>query len=302
MLVKPARGVSRVELQRKISQGDITPTETKREFRMNKLTQLKSNTIKTVDFYGKEIQTFLYKGVPWVSVNDIVAGLKIDARSQRAKLSKNKEMYGEPRLISSIASDGKTYQMLSIPLEKLTVFLLSINANKVREDLRKNLIQYQAECTQALNNYWFEGAAVNPRASSAEWQAQRAMGKIIRLSETDVIQKFVDYAMAQGSMNAGRYYGNITRMVYTGLQFISSYHDKCKELRDALDTDDTVILQYAELLVRDTIAECMEEGIHYKDIYIEAKNVVIAMHTFHKSTQRKKPLLSLVDSKKSANK
>ena len=43
-----------------------------------------------------------------------------------------------------------------------------------------------------------------------EWKAAREQGKQARKAETDVIQKFVEYAEKQGSKNARKYYQHYT--------------------------------------------------------------------------------------------
>ncbi|MGX2975837.1 phage antirepressor N-terminal domain-containing protein, partial [Ursidibacter arcticus] len=61
--------------------------------------------------------------------------------------------------ISTTGSDGKTYEMLCMPLKKLNGWLFSINPEKVRADLKDRVIQYQEECFEALYNYWHFGKA-----------------------------------------------------------------------------------------------------------------------------------------------
>ncbi len=67
---------------------------------------------------------------------------------------------------------------------------------------------------------------------SAEWIAQRAAGKITRLEETDTIQQFVEYATAQGSTSANRYYCNISKMQNKALFILEQ---KFPNLREILD-------------------------------------------------------------------
>ena len=47
---------------------------------------------------------------------------------------------------------------------------------------------------------------------SPAWKQQRQQGKDTRRRETDAIKRFIDYAKAQGSEHAERYYSNYTRL------------------------------------------------------------------------------------------
>ena len=55
--------------------------------------------------------------------------------------------------------------MLSMPVRKLPAWLNSINPKKVRPELRERIELYQAECDDALWNYWMRGKAERPTAS-----------------------------------------------------------------------------------------------------------------------------------------
>jgi len=52
----------------------------------------------------------------------------------------------------TVGADGKKYEMLAIPVRQLTGWLYSINAKKVREDLREGLLRYQEECHVAIHD------------------------------------------------------------------------------------------------------------------------------------------------------
>ena len=76
--------------------------------------------------------------------------------------------------MKTTGNDGKTYEMLCMPLKKLNGWLFSINPEKVRADLREKVIQYQEECFEALYNYWHFGKAertINPEQQQAIQEA-----------------------------------------------------------------------------------------------------------------------------------
>ncbi len=101
------------------------------------------------------------------------------------------------------------------------------------------------------------------------WQQDRQSGKFARRAETDTVKDFVEYALAQGSTQAPRYYGLITTATYKALFLIQ---DKFPgSFRDMLDGAQLLFLGTAEHLAQRAIAEGMEKGLFYKDVFQLAK-------------------------------
>lgn len=99
------------------------------------------------------------------------------------------------------------------------------------------------------------------------WQLARKSGKVLRIEMTDAVQELVSYAEAQGSKNANRYYGNITKMEYKALFYIATALPQPNKMRDLLNEMQLAYLATAESLVSRVIRENINRGIYYKDIY-----------------------------------
>lgn len=67
--------------------------------------------------------------------------------------------------------DGKTYQMAMIDRRTFTMWLATIDANRVSEQARPIVEAYQAEAADALDAYFNEGGAINPRADEHQINA-----------------------------------------------------------------------------------------------------------------------------------
>lgn len=93
---------------------------------------------------------------------------------------------------------------------------------------------------------------------TAEWQQNRELGKLTRHDATDTIQQFVDYATAQGSRSASRYFMVISKAVNKALSI---------ESRDDIDEETLHLLSTAELIVERTLLRCMAECLPYKTIF-----------------------------------
>jgi len=104
--------------------------------------------------------------------------------------------------------------------------------------------------------------------NNIEWAEQRKQGKAIRLTTTDAIKDFIEYATAQGSENAKHYYKHVTVACYKCLNLIEAKRPK---LRDTLDMLQLNQLMIAEVVAERSIRRHMAEGEHYKAIFTLVK-------------------------------
>lgn len=123
------------------------------------------NEMVPVKFHGDTIYSVDYNGEQYTPVKPIVENLGLSWGKQTEKLQNTPHF--NCSLIAIVAQDGKNREMLCIPVRKLTAFLYSVNVNRVREDLRGKLIQYQEECDEVLYQYWTTGRATKESVSVA---------------------------------------------------------------------------------------------------------------------------------------
>lgn len=110
---------------------------------------------------------------------------------------------------------------------------------------------------------------------SLDWRTNREAGKIERLSLTDTIKDFVEYATSQGSKSAKMYYMNITKMEYKALELIEKADKQIGgSFRDTLSCTELGHLITAESIARGAIDKGIAQKMHYKDIYQLAKHEV----------------------------
>lgn len=107
-----------------------------------------------------------------------------------------------------------------------------------------------------------------------EWQHQRLSGKGVRREWADTVQRFVEYAKAQGSQNAERYYQNITRMEYAALELVK--RASSQGFRDSLSLLHLTQLSAVEFACQEALRQGMADGLQYKDIYAKAREVCTA--------------------------
>ena len=126
------------------------------------------NELIPVKFHEDTIYSVDFNGEQYTPVKPIVDNLGLSWGTQSPKLLENKEKYGY--LLIKIPSAGGLQAMGCIPVRKLTAFLYSINANRVREDLRDKLIRYQEECDEVLWQYWTKGRATKESVAEAMYR------------------------------------------------------------------------------------------------------------------------------------
>ena len=113
--------------------------------------------LSPISFHGDTIFCVTIENQPYTPAKPIVLNLGLDWQAQATKLRANKKRWGVA--IIAIPSESGEQETTCIPVRKLPAFLASINPKKVAPELREKIELYQAECDDALWNYWMNGVA-----------------------------------------------------------------------------------------------------------------------------------------------
>lgn len=73
--------------------------------------------------------------------------------------------------LTTVGADGKPREMVGIDRRTTGMWLATLDENRVSEDRREDLRAYQAEAADALDAYFHNGGAINPRATEHELNA-----------------------------------------------------------------------------------------------------------------------------------
>nr|WP_249415232.1 phage antirepressor N-terminal domain-containing protein [Citrobacter sp. RHBSTW-00599] len=122
-----------------------------------------STAVSTINvpFHGNELYIVNHNGEPYTPMKPIIDGMGMDWASQFTKLKQRfKSTIVE---ITIVAADGKSRSMICLALRKLAAWLNTISPNKVKSEIRDNVIRYQEECDDVLYEYWTKGQVTNPR-------------------------------------------------------------------------------------------------------------------------------------------
>lgn len=171
--------------------------------------------------------------------------------------------------------------------EQQTTLLLTFMRNSdVVIEFKKKLVQEFFKMKNALSVAYV-------RKSNEEWKELRQVGKVARIDNTHTIQRFIEYAIEQGSQSAKMYYSNISSMENKALFILEG---KFKNVRDLMTGQQLMIISNADMIVTQAIEYGMKEKMHYKDIYKLAKNRIEIFASIMPKTPV--PMIESIENKK----
>lgn len=125
--------------------------------------------LASIPFHGQTVQSVEFDGKPYVAFKPIVENLGLGYGSQTQKL-KGKSWPTVTNIVT-VGADGKNREMTCIDLRTLTMWLATIDENRVSEEARPLVVAYQNEVADAIESYWAKGGAINPRATEHQQKA-----------------------------------------------------------------------------------------------------------------------------------
>ena len=123
-----------------------------------------TTTLATVEFHGARLITTLIDGEPHVAMRPICEAIGLDWAGQFSRIKRDPVLTSTVGVMPTVADDGKTRDMVAIPVKYLNGWLFGVDASRVKPEAKERLLAYQRECFDVLANYWQKGSAINPRA------------------------------------------------------------------------------------------------------------------------------------------
>lgn len=127
-----------------------------------------SNDIVEVPFNGSMmIAQRLDDGEIYTALKPICENIGIAFNGQRERL--NRTPWAVVRMIRTTGADGKQYDMLAVSRKTLTMWLATIDTNRLSDErARHNVTVYQQEAAEALDKYFNEGGAIRVSDSDSD--------------------------------------------------------------------------------------------------------------------------------------
>lgn len=160
---------------------------------------------------------------------------------------------------------GRSFKTYSMNRDGYMFLVMNISTKKAHEK-KLAFIDAFNEMEKAL-------LRADENSHDNQWLKVRSQSKAMRLQQTDVIKEFVEYATSQGSKSAKFYYKHYTNATYKALGLIQHKRPK---LKDTLDLMELSQLMVAENIAKQSIRKHMQNGEHYKSVFLLVKQDLIA--------------------------
>lgn len=128
----------------------------------------------------------------YVALRPVCEALGLDADSQLQRIKR--QPWATTVIMTGVAADGKMHEMTFIDRRTFTMWLATIDTGRVKNEHTRELVRtYQCEAADALDKYFNEGTAVNPRTTeeTARETEDRRMRRARQLVELHMLAQGV---------------------------------------------------------------------------------------------------------------
>ncbi|MGW5173212.1 phage antirepressor N-terminal domain-containing protein [Streptomyces sp. NPDC004082] len=134
-----------------------------------------SHEVVKLDLTAGSIHTTLVDGQPHIVLKPAVEDLGLSYPAQSRKLKTR--TWATVAQTATVAEDGKVREMDVVPVRTFLMLLATVNENRVAESARPTLVAFQNETADAIEAYWTQGGAINPRATEDQLDSLIARAK-----------------------------------------------------------------------------------------------------------------------------
>lgn len=184
---------------------------------------------QTVNFHNQTLTTLEKDGKQYVAMKPICENIGLDWVSQHKRIQRKEALNSVMVIMTTTGNDGKKYEMLCLPIEVLNGWLMGVDENRVKPEIKDTLVMYQKECYKALYDYWHKGEAINPRRLSTV----KDRNGLIKLVNWAVKQLNIDYSEACNMVNYRFNTKNFTELT-------------CEQVEHACEYVQGLILEYGK--------------------------------------------------------
>jgi len=211
--------------------------------------------------------------IPVVSTLDMCGPLGVEHKALIDLVRKYENQFQEIRLITFekrlMGTKGKPQIFCNLD-EVQATFLVTLMKNSAavvtfKQRLSIEFYRMKSEITRIQ-------AIARNNSLNIEWTEARESGKPVRRTETDAIQRFVNYAASQGSQSARMYYMLFSKLA-NSLMF--DVQTKAGNTRDVCDVNQLGGLKVADTIISRALEAGMEADIPYKTIFQNVKSKVM---------------------------
>lgn len=122
----------------------------------------------TIPFCEADIQSVQGDGEPYVVFRPLVESIGMNPDAQMRRL--RRKSWATTVMMTVVGSNGSQREMTAINLKTLTMWLATIDEDRVNEASRPLVIAYQDEVAEAVKAYWLKEEAPKPQTTESKPQ------------------------------------------------------------------------------------------------------------------------------------
>ncbi len=116
---------------------------------------MSQNQLVTVAFNGQAILAVLVDGKPFVAMKPIIENIGLQWEAQYKRILRHPGLKGSMSMMDiQVDGDVQRRQYLCLPLSMLNGWLFGVDVNRVKEEIKPKLVQYQRECFDVLAKHF----------------------------------------------------------------------------------------------------------------------------------------------------
>ena len=162
---------------------------------------------KIVKFNNQQIPVYFVGDKPFVAMKSICENIGLQWEAQLKRIKRNHVLNSTMSIMDMVAQDGKVRNVICLPFSMLNGWLMGVDANKVKPEIKDTLTKYQLECYDVLYKHFMPKL---PRA----------------INLNNYVSKDVHECMAQRYHRMFRQYDD---MIDQLRDKISNMEDKCRQ-------------------------------------------------------------------------
>lgn len=124
----------------------------------NNIKQITMKTINVAVVNNISLQVVADEREQLVAVKPVCEILGVSYQGQMEKLNTHPIFSSVIKMNLTTGADGKTYEMVCIPFRYFAGWLFSIHPDKVKEEARDAIMNFQLKCNDVLYEYFFRHA------------------------------------------------------------------------------------------------------------------------------------------------
>lgn len=136
-------------------------------------------------------------GQVFIPVKPVCQAIGVDHDAQRQRIKRHRKLSSVAVTITATGTDGKSYEMIALPLEYVYGWVFSIDTSMVSESALPSVEKYQDECYETLYRHFAGSLRRRVEENEAEIAALKAVNDaILQVKEAKAARRAAEENLA----------------------------------------------------------------------------------------------------------